>query len=718
MFTHFPSPVTFGLIAWLESTRIALPLKGVEGRFSITAGLASVEIDQIYYQNNPRPLDCAYSFPLPADAAVHRCEIHINDRVIRALIKDKGEAQRLYREKKVAGHRAALVESERDNLFTLSLGNIQPGDVIVVRIAYVEKLDRHGPELRLRIPVCPGIRYIPGRPLLRSSRGTGTETETDEVPDASRLTPPRIDALHPDAAYFALSGTLVLSDAAAETLESRTHSVVVSTDETAWRMQLAESSETPDRDFVIGWREPIPPRLEARAWQVQTPNGAVVRLQLRAPAASVAANVNRPPADVYFLVDRSGSMAGAKWVKTCEALQTFAQILAPQDRMAVTFFESSFQDFAEAPLPAATLRADPAFRDLVNRGTDGGTELLPAARHVLAMLAKHSAGRDPRIVLITDGQVGNEAAVIEAFQASAATPLSTIGIDTAVNDLLLRRLAAQQGGLCRLLTPDDDIAAAVCDAGSCLRSPAWSDLRVIAPWLSSGPRLPVLYDGGTIEFFCERTDVPDGALTLQGKRADGSSETIALFPEPSLNEAIPLLHARERIVALEAANDDAGAKRLSLQYSLLCRSTAFVAWDEAEKVVIATEELHQPSRWPDHGLQSHKRCMIRHVEGLVVAEREQPELCVAHYSPAAEATPHITSAQFLMHLRLVVSVTRPPKGWSELMDALEIQVIALTDPTEQIALCREFVQKQIEVSELQADLLVYLKNWEQEVSVG
>ena len=134
--------------------------------------------------------------------------------------------------------------------------------------------------------------------------------------------------------------------------------------------------------------------------------------------------------------------------------------------------------------------------------------------------------------------------------------------------------------------------------------------------------------------------------------------------------------------------------------------------------MIATEQLHQTSRWPDQRRELFKTSMIRHVQGLVAAERDQPELGVAHYSPAAEATPHITSAQFLMHLRLVVSVTRPPKGWSELMDALEIQVIALTDPTEQIALCREFVQKQIEVSELQADLLVYLKNWEQEVSVG
>jgi hypothetical protein len=38
-----PAPsVSFGLIGWLESTRIALPLKGVECRFEVTGNLAQV----------------------------------------------------------------------------------------------------------------------------------------------------------------------------------------------------------------------------------------------------------------------------------------------------------------------------------------------------------------------------------------------------------------------------------------------------------------------------------------------------------------------------------------------------------------------------------------------------------------------------------------------------------------------------------------------------
>ena len=144
----------FGLIAWLEETCIALPLKGVECRFEVTGAVASVELDQVYHQNAKKALDCTYTFPLPAGAAVYRCELHINGRVIRAKVEAKADAMRIYREQKAAGRRAALVETERENLFTLSLGNVQPGDVVVIRFAWFQVLDRAGDGLRLLVPTC------------------------------------------------------------------------------------------------------------------------------------------------------------------------------------------------------------------------------------------------------------------------------------------------------------------------------------------------------------------------------------------------------------------------------------------------------------------------------------------------------------------------------------------------------------------------------------
>ncbi|MBN8247373.1 MAG: hypothetical protein J0L84_08010 [Verrucomicrobia bacterium] len=118
----------FGLLAWLEGTRIQLPLKGVECRFETAGDLAHVTVDQIYHQTADRALECTYVFPLPADAAVHRCEFDINGRVIRARIEEAHQARLEYEAARSAGHRAVLVESNRPNLFTLSLANVQPQD--------------------------------------------------------------------------------------------------------------------------------------------------------------------------------------------------------------------------------------------------------------------------------------------------------------------------------------------------------------------------------------------------------------------------------------------------------------------------------------------------------------------------------------------------------------------------------------------------------------
>src|SRR5258708_38306245 len=101
---------TFGLIAWLEQTKISLPLKGVECAFNVCGDIVSVEIDQIFHQNGKQPLDCLYTFTLPAGAAVYRCEMHLDGRVVRARVEARERARGIAVDKRVAGDREAVVE--------------------------------------------------------------------------------------------------------------------------------------------------------------------------------------------------------------------------------------------------------------------------------------------------------------------------------------------------------------------------------------------------------------------------------------------------------------------------------------------------------------------------------------------------------------------------------------------------------------------------------
>jgi len=104
----------------------------------------------------------------------------VNGRVVAAQAMTEQKAAEVFATAKREGRRAMLVAQERSNLFTLKLGNLQPGEVVVIRLAYVQELDRLHRTVALRIPFAPGVRYIPGKSLLRSNvsgRATTGRTE-------------------------------------------------------------------------------------------------------------------------------------------------------------------------------------------------------------------------------------------------------------------------------------------------------------------------------------------------------------------------------------------------------------------------------------------------------------------------------------------------------------------------------------------------------------
>ncbi|MBP7949177.1 MAG: VWA domain-containing protein [Verrucomicrobiales bacterium] len=584
----------WGLVSWLGKTRITLPLKGVECRFSVRGRLASVEMDQIFYQDAKDVLDVVYTFPLPAEAAIYRCELHVNERLIAAKIEDLETARKTFAEKSAAGHRAALIESVRENLFELALGNLAPGDVVAVRLAYFESLEPLEGRLTLRLPFCPGIRYTPGKPLLRANVGTGVTDDTDQVPDASRLNPPRIDALHPDAAYVCVEG--VLHGCAVE-VTSPSHTLVVRDAGNAAEVRLGNRGAVPDRDVVIEFEPSAGDALRTQGWCTGQNERTHALLTFQAPAVTETSGTWAQ--DVYFLVDRSGSMGGKKWTATAQALRAFLGHLAPQDRAWVTFFESDFQDLAEKPLSPAALLAEKAIRKLEDWAVGGGTELLPAVRHVLEKCKALSPGRNVAVVVITDGQMGNEAEIRQAFRTHPDIRVHTFGIDTCVNDAFLKGLARQQRGSCHLVTPNDDIASTIAALGARLRRPVLTDLRLTAPGWEWPAEAPADIFAGDSPTLCARGPAGATQVVVCGTLPDGSRHETSIDLVPVEDPAVSRLWSRGRIQHLLECGKSADAISLAKDANLLCEGAAFIAWDAAEKVAVRTKRsIYQPSLDP------------------------------------------------------------------------------------------------------------------------
>lgn len=577
----------FGLEAWLEKSRVVLPLRGLSFRADITAGFADVEVDQLFEQNNDKPLDCRYLFPLPADAAAYRCEMRVNGRVVAAKTEKRSEAIKQFKKAKARGRRAALTESERDNLFTLQIGNLQPGDIVLMRFAYLQPVQRLRERRTLRIPVNPGVRYIAGEPLLRENSGPGPVDDTDLVPDASRITTPRIAADHPDAASLHASVRLRGAGEFTDSASSPSHPIVIRKEGEDLLAALAIDGNLPNHDFIFTWNEKCPTAPVVRAWLDENRRGL---LEVRLPEAP-ANTPTAPPPDVYFLLDRSGSMNGDNWTGACKALAAFVPRLHPETRVWLALFESSVRDYESKLTRAAAINFGTEGSAIYSIGVAGGTELVPALEHLRTKKQAHSGEHHAAVLVITDGQVGDEYGAVMAAK-KLGCPVHILGVAMSANDGL-DALAKETGGRSIFLAPGEDIAGAVERFAPVLRAPVVTGLTMPPGWTTA--------DETPLRDLCESDDIVVAIsaakdardLDIGGRTAGGTSWSFV--PERQTMPKAGLLWARSKIRSLDAADREEEALILAKEFNLLSRDAAYIAWDEAEQVPVAQTEIIQPA---------------------------------------------------------------------------------------------------------------------------
>ncbi|MGD1919193.1 MAG: VIT domain-containing protein, partial [Pleurocapsa sp.] len=147
----------YGYLDGKQAQPFALEHTSVEAK--IAGNLSRVEVTQTFANPNDKPLEAIYKFPLPDDAAVDDMEIRIGDRIIRGLIKKKEEAKAIYQQAKKEGKTAGLLEQQKDNVFTQSLANIQPGEKVEVVIRYTNTLQFSGSDYEFAFPLVVAPRY-------------------------------------------------------------------------------------------------------------------------------------------------------------------------------------------------------------------------------------------------------------------------------------------------------------------------------------------------------------------------------------------------------------------------------------------------------------------------------------------------------------------------------------------------------------------------------
>ncbi len=114
----------------------------LEARVHITVRgvVARTRVLQRFTNPSDEWVEAVYVFPLPEGCAVDTLRMKVGERIIEGQIKERGEAKRICVKAKKAGQRAALLEQERPNMFTISVANIGPREHIEITIEYQQLL--------------------------------------------------------------------------------------------------------------------------------------------------------------------------------------------------------------------------------------------------------------------------------------------------------------------------------------------------------------------------------------------------------------------------------------------------------------------------------------------------------------------------------------------------------------------------------------------------
>jgi Ca-activated chloride channel homolog len=174
-----------------------------------------------------------------------------------------------------------------------------------------------------------------------------------------------------------------------------------------------------------------------------SPQEVVVKIDLT--AASHKRKMKRTPLNLAVVLDRSGSMTGAKIEKARQAAMGLVDQLAPGDYFSLI----AYSDCAEVLVPAQQLEDKEAVKSRISRLRPGGSTALYAGVQLGAtQLERHlSSRRINRVILLSDGlaNVGpsstQDLRQLGRALSERGVSVTTIGVGDDYNEDLMAGLA-------------------------------------------------------------------------------------------------------------------------------------------------------------------------------------------------------------------------------------------------------------------------------------
>ena len=532
----------------------AVALQSVQANGKVQGLMLRMKLRQVYRNTTDDNLECVYTFPLAWSSVLLGMAVELNGKRMTGTVAEKNEAENRYEKAIQTGDLPVMLERSGKDLYTANLGNLQPGDEVVIEIEYAQLLRLEGGMLRLSLPTTIAPRY--------GDEHAQGGLASHQTAAASTLAEYRL--------HLILDISSPLSQG---TISSPSHTVQQVKHQNGVTVKL-QSNAWLDRDFVLNILGLKDMTFATVSADVTQPGQYTL---LSSAVAYWEAPNNRPASlRMKVLVDGSGSMQGDSNAQAKDALDWLFHQLQVDDEVSFTRFGSETLHILprlQVCSPAYQRRLRSEARNI--KADLGGTEMDDALRSVIAITHEdEKAVQAASILLITDGEVWNIENIVATVRKSGHR-LFALGVGSAPAESLLRELAEVSGGACEMVIPNQSMQQAVGRLLDRMRKSCAVETRLIDVdemlYQSLGPK--EMTQGDTIHQWAQVHARPSTAPTMQwtmnGQTHARQADNL-IWDEDGV---LPRLCAAQRMLDI---TDEERQRSMAIQYQLVTKHTNFI----------------------------------------------------------------------------------------------------------------------------------------------
>ncbi len=464
---HFP-------FAPLEVSSHHVEVK-IDGQVAVTS------IDQEFYNPNDQRLEGTYMFPVPKGAHIDKFSMEIGGKMVDAELLRADKARQIYEDIVRKMRDPALLEYAGRDLFKVRIFPIEPRSRKPIKISYTELLRSDAGTVTYSYPL--STEKFSAQPI--KSLSVKVEVKTEQ-PLASIYSPSHKVEIKRDGPNRAVIG-----------YESK--------------------DEKPDTDFQLVYSsEKRDVGLSLITHKSSGEDGYFLLL-----AAPTIAKETKPAAkDVVFVVDTSGSMAGAKLQQAKKALQFCVENLNGDDRFEIVRFSTEAESLFGKLSEADSEHRKRASNFIADLKPIGGTAIADALQ--TAFKARSEKSERPFVIIfLTDGlpTVGtrNPDEIVADVKRAGDAHIFSFGIGSDVNTQLLDQIAEGTRAFSQYVLENEDLEVKVSNFYTRIKEPVLTNVRLE---FGGGVRTSKLYPAQLPDLF------KGDQLVLTGRYA-GSGEVEA-----------------------------------------------------------------------------------------------------------------------------------------------------------------------------------------------